>query len=257
MRLVVFTDLDGTLLDHGSYRYDAAAPALATLRRHNIPLILASSKTAAEIAPLHAALGLGHWPALVENGAQRMVPGQPPACDDYPRLRAALNALPRELRAGFRGFGDMDAAEVTALTGLPPEDAARARDRRFSEPGLWSGTESQLARFLQALAAQGLQARQGGRFLTLSHGGTKADQMAAIMSDLGAEQSLALGDAPNDAEMLQTATRGVILPNPHGRPVPPLPGEVTGHITRSTLPGPEGWNAAVLAHLSDLGFPET
>ena len=67
--LIVFSDLDGTLLDHDSYGYDAAAAALAALRARNIPLILCSSKTAAELVPLRAELGFENCAAIVENGA--------------------------------------------------------------------------------------------------------------------------------------------------------------------------------------------
>ena len=120
MRLIVFTDLDGTLLDHGDYSYSAALPALQALRAQGIPLILASSKTGAEIAPLHHALGLGEWPIIVENGAQRVIPGAD--MDDrsiYERLRGALDELPAELRTCYRGFGDMTDAEVAAqLAGI-------------------------------------------------------------------------------------------------------------------------------------------
>ena len=41
----IFSDLDGTLLDHDTYGYEPARPALALLGRKNIPLILCSSKT--------------------------------------------------------------------------------------------------------------------------------------------------------------------------------------------------------------------
>ena len=68
-RVIVFTDLDGTLLDHESYGYAPALPLLSRLRAAGIPLILASSKTAAEIAPLRADLGFADCPAIVENGA--------------------------------------------------------------------------------------------------------------------------------------------------------------------------------------------
>ena len=57
--MLVFTDLDGTLLDHNDYGYGPALPALTELKARDIPLVLASSKTAAEIAPLHHDLGLG------------------------------------------------------------------------------------------------------------------------------------------------------------------------------------------------------
>ena len=58
MSFVIFTDLDGTLLDHASYSYAPAEPALALLHKLEIPLILASSKTAFEIAPLREELDL-------------------------------------------------------------------------------------------------------------------------------------------------------------------------------------------------------
>ncbi len=50
--IVVFTDLDGTLLDHDSYSYTAAEPALDFIRNNNIPLIFTTSKTAIEVEEL-------------------------------------------------------------------------------------------------------------------------------------------------------------------------------------------------------------
>ena len=95
---------------------------------------------------------------------------------------------------------------------------------------------------------------KGGRFLTLSFGGTKAQQMDGGMKELGCDTSIALGDAPNDIEMIEAATHGVIIRNDHGTGIPPLPGEQAGRIRRTALPGPEGWNAAVLSLLDDLGL---
>ncbi|MBY6006334.1 HAD-IIB family hydrolase [Salipiger bermudensis] len=254
MRLIVFTDLDGTLLDHGDYSYSAAMPALDALRAQGIPLILASSKTAAEIAPLHDALGLGDWPIIVENGAQRVTPGADMHDRSvYARLRRLLDDLPADLRTSYRGFGDMTDDEVAEITGLPLAGARLARLRNFTEPGIWSGDESDLAAFLAALEAKGIAARRGGRFLTLSFGGTKAQQMAGIMADLGRDTAIALGDAPNDTEMLETARYGVIIRNDHGQGIPALPGETDGTIIRSEAPGPAGWNACVLALLDRLG----
>lgn len=257
VKLIVFTDLDGTLLDHARYDWSAARPALTALRAADIPLILASSKTAAEIAPLHAALELGEWPVIAENGAARVRPGD--TRDDrsaYLRLRGLLNALPVPLRALYRGFGDMTDAEVARITGLSPEAAALARARQHSEPGLWAGDDSARDAFLAALAEQGVSARQGGRFLTLSFGGTKAGQMGAIMQDLGRNTAIALGDAPNDIEMLETAARGIIIRNDHGAAIPPLAGETSGRIVRSTEPGPHGWNTEILALLARPGLIE-
>ncbi|WP_212524259.1 HAD-IIB family hydrolase [Actibacterium sp. MT2.3-13A] len=245
--LIVFTDLDGTLLDHDSYSPAAAAPALARLRAAGVPLVLASSKTAAEIAPLRDALGFADVPAIVENGAGLLEPGESATAGGrYEALRAALDTLPADLRAGFAGFGDWGPDGIAEHTGLSPEEAARAARRQFSEPGLWTGGAAEKARFLDALAARGITAREGGRFLTLSFGGTKAARMEEILARYGHPFSVALGDAPNDVEMLERADLGIVVANPRRAPLPPLGGEEEGRIRRTTLAGPAGWNEAIL-----------
>jgi len=252
MSLLVFTDLDGTLLDHGSYSLDVARPALDALRKAGVPLVLASSKTAAEIEALHSELCLGAVPAIVENGAALFQPGAPasdPAA--YDAIRACIAGMPTELRSPFLGFGDMEVGDVARLTGLSLEDAARAKMRQHSEPGLWTGSSETRERFIAALAASGLFARSGGRFLTVSRGKTKADRMREIVDIYHPDLTVALGDAPNDIEMIEAADLGVIVRNDHGPGIPPLAGEDRGRIRRTVEPGPAGWNTAMLTILSE------
>ncbi|UOA25693.1 Mannosyl-3-phosphoglycerate phosphatase [Pseudosulfitobacter sp. DSM 107133] len=254
--LLVFSDLDGTLISHDTYRWDAARPALTRLRNLGAGVVLASSKTAPEIIGLRSDMGLTDWPAIVENGAGVLAAcatGTPPDTD-YRRLRDMLGQLPEDLRAPFQGFGDLSTEGVADITGLPSPDAQNARKRAFSEPGLWHGTDAQRAAFLAALGQHGISAREGGRFLTLSFGQTKADRMAEITATFRPQVTLALGDAPNDIEMLQTADYGVIVANPHRTPLPPLETEATGRIQRSTLIGPQGWNRAVLDFIDQLNI---
>ncbi|PRY77294.1 mannosyl-3-phosphoglycerate phosphatase [Yoonia maritima] len=251
--LVVFSDLDGTLLDHHTYSWSAAWPALDLLRRINAPLVLSSSKTAVEIAEIQADLGIVGTPAIVENGAG-LLTDQPDDAGTYAQLLDVLNGLPDDLRQGFEGFGDMDVERVSEITGLDAAGAKAAKARAFSEPGLWSGTDDGRVKFIAGLAARGVSAREGGRFLTLSFGATKADGMAQIVARLKPHHTIALGDAPNDVEMLNAADFGVIVANPTRQPLPQLPGESTGRIFRTTLPGPAGWNEAVLRLVEQLGL---
>ncbi|HLB03155.1 MAG TPA: HAD hydrolase family protein, partial [Nitrospiria bacterium] len=74
--IVIFTDLDGTLLDAATYSWKAAQPALELIKQRAIPLILCSSKNRAEIAAVRRQLD-DHDPFISENGGGIFIP------DDY------------------------------------------------------------------------------------------------------------------------------------------------------------------------------
>ncbi|MBM7068788.1 mannosyl-3-phosphoglycerate phosphatase [Actibacterium sp. 188UL27-1] len=251
--LLVFSDLDGTLLDHQSYDWAPAQPALTLLSRIGAVVVLASSKTAAEIAPLRTAMALGPVPAIIENGAGLLpadassIPGH-----DYAKLTTILSTLDPHFQAQFEGFHRWSVDQIAQETGLPPDQAARAANRQFSVPGLWRGDPSGLDQFLAVLSGLGVAARQGGRFLTLSFGATKADQMNRIAASYGTPITMALGDAANDVEMLEQADYGALIVNPHGQPLPALAGEQTGRIRRSQLAGPHGWNEMIHLLVDEL-----
>ena len=253
MRFLVFSDLDGTLLDHESYGFEAARPALRALAEMGCGVVLASSKTGAEIARLRSAMGLSDWPAIVENGAGILEAGAEPDTEggDYARIRGWLAALPEDLRGLFCGFGDMSTTEIADVTGLSREAAELARQRGFTEPGLWRGGDARLEAFLARAADDGIAVRSGGRFLTLSLGATKADRMAEIVARYAPQTTVALGDAPNDVEMLEAADIGVIVRNPKAPSLPKLPKEQAGCIFRTQECGPDGWNRAVLSIISE------
>lgn len=252
--LVVFSDLDGTLLDHDSYSFEAARPALDLLKARGIPLVLASSKTEAEMRPIAEAIGIDH-PMIVENGAgvvglSGTAGADPHSSSPYNRLRGLLRELPKELRACFSGFGDWDIARVAAETGLSPEAAERAKARQFSEPGHFSGTAKQQADFIARLDAAGFTAVEGGRFFTLMPDTSKAERMAQVIAQYqrqsgGPIRTVALGDAPNDLAMLEAADRGIIIANPGHKPLPVTERERQGVILRSEQAGPAGWNTMI------------
>ncbi len=77
-KLIIFTDLDGTLIDHQSYSYSDAKKALKKISDDKIPLILVSSKTRAEIEAIRQDLkkdgfNINH-PFIVENGSAIYIP---------------------------------------------------------------------------------------------------------------------------------------------------------------------------------------
>ncbi|MEL7128518.1 MAG: HAD-IIB family hydrolase [Pseudomonadota bacterium] len=257
---IVFSDLDGTLLDHDTYDFNAALPALQRLRDTDSTLVLSSSKTAAEVHDLRQQVGFEHCPAIIENGAGILEPWQSwQTIDDqaYQAIRSILDRVPKDLRQKFEGFGDCTAKHLAQLTGLSLEAAGLAKMRSFSEPGRWSGSAEELEMFLKYLASSGLKARQGGRFLTLSFGATKADQIFTIASRFAPAPILALGDAPNDIEMLEVANYAVIIKNTSGTGIPKLKKDLSSRVIRTMHEAPTGWNTAVLDLMQDLGLSKT
>lgn len=89
--LLVFSDLDGTLLDSHSYDWQPAAPWLSRLHEANIPVILCSSKTSAEMLYLQKMLGLQGLPLIAENGAVIQLAEQWQDIDGFPRIISGIS----------------------------------------------------------------------------------------------------------------------------------------------------------------------
>lgn len=261
--LLVATDLDACLLDEQSYSWDAARPALERLVGEGALLVLASSKTRAEMQPLAAALG-SRPPLIVENGGALVVPpGRLRALPSLPcgpdgELVVALGVARRELAralgeigaatgARLVGFSDLDATAVARLTGLSPAAAARALERDFDEPFLLEAGATAEA-VVAAAERRGLRVTRGGRFFHLSGPSDKGAALLRLLELLAADgqefETLALGDSPNDLELLRAADRAVIVPHAGG-PDPALVAALPRAVV-APAPGPVGWNRAVL-----------
>ena len=70
---VIYTDLDGTLLDHHTYAFHEAMETIKGLKDRGIPIIPCTSKTRAETVNLMQAVGID-GPMIIENGAAIWVP---------------------------------------------------------------------------------------------------------------------------------------------------------------------------------------
>ncbi|WP_417519728.1 HAD-IIB family hydrolase [Marinobacter sp.] len=267
-RLLIFSDLDGTLLNYENYRWQQARPALERIAEAGIPLILNSSKTAAEIRILRQQLG-NTDPFIVENSAAVVIPPDTFGNDSEqivhfgaPRAEVLkVLAAQRESGALFRGFADMDDDELAQLTGLDSSSASRARERLGTEPLVWQGSEGERIRFEAALGAKNLRLVKGGRFYHAMGIFDKADG-ARFLQNKYREQyrelygdervtAIALGDSPNDQQMLEEADIPVVIRGINSNEVQ-LPSEK--HAMRSLKPGPEGWNECVLNLLFEYGY---
>ncbi len=251
---LVVTDLDGTLLDHDSYSFAPAAQALATIRARNIPLVLCSSKTRAEMLPLQAELGIS-GPFICENGAGICtVTAAGAELEALAAPRSEVLALLHTLREqeGFRftGFADMSVEELAETTGLSLAAAALAAQREFSEPLRWEDSEQELPRFRSLLQQHGLTAQQGGRFLSVAGPTDKGAALNRLrLRYVNHGPVIALGDSPNDLSMLAAADIGVIIKSARSDSLQP---EGPGRILRTQQRGPSGWQEAMSGLLDEF-----
>lgn len=261
-RLIVFTDLDGTLLDACTYRFDDAREGLDLLQRRGVPLVLCSSKTREEIQLWRQRLG-NRDPFTFENGGGICVPQDAfpfpvegdvddgliviPLGTPYPELRSALRELREELGVPVTGFGDLTAAGVAELTGLPLAEADLARRREFDEPFVFDNPEDpRTTEFLRAIDARGLRWTRGRFFHVL--GDNDKGRAARVLTGLYRRvwptlRTVGIGDALNDLPLLQAADLPVLVQHADGSyaELGPLPG-----LRRAAGAGPAGWNRAVL-----------
>jgi len=261
--LVVFTDLDGTLLDHVTYSWEEAEPALDLCKRLSVPVILASSKTRAEVEVIRSSLSITD-PFITENGGGIFSPDETPGARDrahgdnvirkwsvglpYARLVKGLRQIRDELGWKIRGFSDMSIDEISDLTGLDEEASRLAAKREFDEPFIVVNQEYvDSEKLLKAAARRGFTIVEGGRFFHLTGNNHKGQAMEKIMSWYGKYHkevvSAALGDGPNDFSMLELADHPILVRS--GRSFPGLKDRIP-RLRITTEMGPKGWNRAVL-----------
>jgi mannosyl-3-phosphoglycerate phosphatase len=271
-RLLIFTDLDGSLLDHHTFSWAAAEEALAEIERRRVPLIFVTSKTRAEVEVIRRKMAHAH-PFITENGGGIFIPdgyfsirlegasrlaryfcialGRP-----YAEVCAALDELAAESGVEVAGFHHMRAREIAQNSGLSVKQAELAAQRDFDEPFFFAGaTDTAIHSFEQAATRRGFQLARGSRFWHLFAGSDKG-RATRKLADLYRKsehtrlRSVGLGDSPNDIPLLAAVDRAILIPIAGGD----YDAEVLSRVPRivkAVAPGPAGWNAAVLSLLSE------
>ncbi len=252
---LVFTDLDGTLLDHHSYDHTPALPALRRLRDEGVPIIPVSGKTLAELKEIKKRLDL-KGPAIAENGAVIAYPGEDSqvSAPGYHMLRDFLIDRRTNPRFDTLGFGDMSLEEVMEHTGLPREDAKRTMKRLASEPFLWRGPNEEFVAFRREIAKANLHLLEGSHFLYLLGNTDKGTAVRLVINHLHKQgkhisRIIALGDSDNDRQMLLMANNPVIIQRPDGSHLS-LAERPEAILTDQ--PGPAGWNQAMFQLLEQF-----
>jgi mannosyl-3-phosphoglycerate phosphatase len=263
--LIVYTDLDGTLLDANDYSFAPAQRALHLLEEKGIPLVFCTSKTRAEVELWRERLG-NHHPFIVENGGAVYVPQdyfpppfQAPACRDgyavielgtrYSDLVDTLRQAAAETTCKVVGFHDLTTEEIAEVCDMPVAEAVLAKVREYDEP--FRIIEGPADHLLSAIVRRKRRWLRGGRFYHIVGANDKVHFVNLLTHfyerAFGAIDTIGLGDGLNDSAFLNAVDTPILLRSPDTdrlRAAVPR-GRV---IERS---GPAGWNEAILSVLAE------
>ena len=259
--ILIITDLDGTLLHPVSYSFEDAVPALEEVHEANIPVVLCSSKTKAEIEVYRRYMN-NCAPFISENGGGIFIPkgyftntekdrsadgytvitiGKP-----YSVIREVFHDIRDRTGIRVRGFGDMTPEYISQLTGMQVSDAGLSKQRDFDEPFFFEEGENRVTEFLNAIEYTGLHWTQG-RFYHILGDNDKGKAVKILMDYYKRDQegvvTIGLGDSFNDLPLLQNVDFPVLVQKEDGSYEEKIKLE---NIIRADGIGPAGWNREVI-----------
>jgi mannosyl-3-phosphoglycerate phosphatase len=257
MKYLLFTDLDGTLLDLFTYSYEAALPTLESVKKKKVPIVFCTAKTLAENEYYQEELGIED-PFIVDNGGAIFIPddyfsfsfeckkkgtycvvelGAP-----YAELREALKDIREETGFKITGFGDMSAEEVATDAHLSVDKARRAKKKEYNESFIFDEPEEKVPILFEKIKEKGFAVTHGGRYYNIH--GKNADKGKAVTiltalfkKECDEVRTIGVGDSMNDIPMLEAVEQPAVVKNKKGGWLDiSLP-----NLYKAKGEGPEGW----------------
>lgn len=227
MQKIIFSDIDGTILDK-NYSFSRARKALEAVRKEDIPVIFCTSKTRKEMDFWVDELGIKD-PFIIENGAAIFIPKDyfkfefkyDKKADNYfviqlgtniKELRDILTGINKRLDAGITMFCDMSIKDISKITKLPEKQVALAKKREYTE--LFSIVR-RLKEVIREIKRHKLNYTKGAVFHYIMGSNDKGKAIkilsGLIKKQLGKIETIGIGDSLNDLEMLNIVDRGFLV----------------------------------------------
>ena len=260
-RYLIFTDLDGTLLDHNNYSFGNNKKMISTIINNKNEIIFNTSKTFSECKKLLKELKLSNMPFSTENGAVLYFPKikfnkikNSSSFEKYWKVRIAklsskawhLFLKQKQKKYNFLIAQDLSSKILKKYTNL--DGTSKMLNREASQIILWEDSLVNLKKFKNALKSekQGVLI-QGSRFIQVSSVCNKriAKKLISHAYDYQfygtySKNTIALGDSKNDIDMLNSASYPCLIKNRSGY-FPKLRSNKK-NIIKSSKFAPDGWS---------------
>ena len=249
LKTLIFTDLDGSLLDRDTFKFDEIKDYLKKLLSKGIFIIPNTSKTEKEILEFNNELG-SNLPYISENGAA--INGLDLLNSNLPKelilsrdknnlINIFKKSVPENLQNKCKWLSEMDKKKQSLIFGLEDDKLKMALDRKYTIPFLFEGNKSERNELSKIVKNKGLALQEGGRVINLTDKVNKAKALQVFVRFFKKNnknvKTIAVGDNYNDLDMLKTSEFPCLVFNDKFT-LDEIP---IKNLITTNKPSPEGW----------------
>ena len=248
-KILIFTDLDGSLLHRDTFKFDEIKDYLKQLLSKGIFIIPNTSKTEKEILEFNNELGLS-LPYISENGAA--IKGLDILDTNLPKelilsrekdnlIKIFEKSVPVNLQNKCKWLYEMDKKKQSLIFGLEGEKLRLALDRKYTIPFIFAGNKIEKNELSKIVKNKGLAIQEGGRVINLTDKINKAKALQVFVRFFKKNnknvKTIAVGDNYNDLDMLKTSDFPCLVFNDKFT-LDQIP---INDLITTNKPSPEGW----------------
>jgi len=260
--LIIFTDLDGSLLHRDNFKFDEIKEYIKSLIDEGIIIIPNTSKTEKEIEEFIKELGL-NLPFISENGSS--IHGLDLINSNFPNkiilsrdkqeiIKIFSSKVSEELKAKCKFISEMNTKEQIDILGLQDKNLKNALNRKYTIPFLFKGNKVEKNKLFKVLRSASLTMQEGGRVLNLGDNIDKVKSMNQVLKIYKKIESkikvIAVGDNFNDLDMLRNCDIPCLVFNDQFKQ-----DQINiDNLIVSNKPSPEGWADVIKTALVKLKY---
>ena len=249
-QIIIFTDLDGSLLNKDTFRFDEIEDYFRELISIGIKIIPNSSKTEAELSDFNNQYNL-NLSFVAENGSSihglnlihKNLPKRISLSRTTDQIYKVYNEnIPSNIKQKITFILKLKSKEQKEIFGLPLNKMKLAIKRNHSIPIQFNGTESEKNEFINIINDCGLTIQTGGRIMNICDNTNKSKAMLKTIDLIKEEMNdeiitIGVGDNHNDIEMLKKSDYACLVKNNN------FDSSLVNieNLIKSSEPSPLGW----------------
>ena len=249
-QIIIFTDLDGSLLNKDTFRFDEIEDYFKELISVGIIIIPNSSKTETELLDFNKEYSL-NLSFITENGSSihglnlihKNLPEKISISRPVEKIYEIFNKnISYDLKQKIKFVSKLDEQEQKRIFGLPLNKIKLALERKYSIPIQFNGSEEEKNELTKTINDAGLTVQTGGRIINICD---KVNKSVAIVKTLELISNeikneiitIGVGDNQNDIDMLKEADYSCLVKNDN------FDSSLINidNLIKSSEPSPKGW----------------